>query len=86
MTPGDRMAALSYPWKYLRNGALEYLYNLDEDPTEQANFKTRNPAVFADLKARTLAWSAQMQKTMPAVPRAIVDQAEALETPRIPGK
>lgn len=85
-TPGDRLAALSYPWKYLRNGALEYLYNLDEDPTEHANFKNRDPAVFADLKAQSSAWLAKMQKPLPAVPRAIVDQAEALETPRIPGK
>lgn len=86
MTPGERLAALSHPWKYLRNDTLEYLYNLDEDPTEHANFKARDTAIFADLKARTSAWSAQMNKTLPAVPRAIVDQAEALETPRLPGK
>jgi arylsulfatase A-like enzyme len=86
MTPGERLAALSYPWKYLRNGALEYLYNLDEDPTEHANFKSRNPALLADPKARTLAWSEGMQKAMPAVPRTLVDQAEALETPKLPGR
>ena len=86
MTPGERLAALSYPWKFLRNGTLEYLYNLDEDPSEHANFRNRNSAVFDDLKVRTTAWSARMQNTMPAVPRAIVDQAEALETPNLPGK
>lgn len=86
MTPGDRLAALSYPWKFMRNGTLEYLYNFDEDPTEHANFKNRNPAIFSDLKAKTQAWSAQMQRTMPAVPRTLVDQAEALETPRLPAR
>ena len=84
MTPGDRLAALCHPWKYLKNGPFEYLYNLDEDESEHANFKQRNPAVFADLKAQAAGWSVEMHKAMPAVPRALVDQAEALDPLKIP--
>lgn len=82
-TPDDRYSALSYPWKYLRLGTREHLYNLEEDPTEHANLKLREPGIFARLKSELDTWSAQM---LPALPPGLSDDMvrnlEALETPR----
>jgi hypothetical protein len=47
-------------WKYLRDGDLEFLFDLASDEREQANLKLRAPERFAELRARCAAWEAQM--------------------------
>jgi len=80
-TPGNMLSALAYPWKYLRLGEREFLYNLEEDVTEHANYRLRNPQMFARLKAESENWSNQMQQTLPAVPKGLLESMEALDSP-----
>ena len=47
-------------WKYLRDGAMEFLFDLSTDAREQANLKLREPARFEDLRARYAQWDAEM--------------------------
>ncbi len=77
-TPGDLLSAVAHPWKYLRRGKYEYLYNLAEDPTEHANYKLKNPAMFAKLKGEAEAWSAQMLDNLPSPPPDFFQTMEAL--------
>lgn len=83
-TPHDQLSALAYPWKFLRQGAREHLYNLDEDPSERANLKLRAPDTFARLRQQAETWSAEMLPTLPGLPRGIEQTLEALDTPAPP--
>src|SRR3546814_12881234 len=56
-TPADMLSALTYPWKYLRIDRRDFLYNIEEDPTEHANYKLRNSDMFAQLKEKADTWS-----------------------------
>src|SRR5690606_19028907 len=47
-------------WKYLVDGELEFLFNVIQDPREQANHKLRDPERFADLKQRYARWEQDM--------------------------
>lgn len=47
-------------WKYLRDERMEFLFNVIDDPREQANRKLREPAMFAELQRRYLEWEEQM--------------------------
>ena len=47
-------------WKYLKINDNEFLFDVMQDPRERANLARRNPAVFADLKARWKSWDAGM--------------------------
>ena len=47
-------------WKYLRDGDLEFLFDLDTDAREQANLKLREPARFQALRDRYAAWESTM--------------------------
>lgn len=47
-------------WKYLRDENLEFLFNVVEDPREQANRKLREPQRFAELKRCYAEWEDQM--------------------------
>ena len=55
-----RAAARIGRWKYVREGEDEYLYDLAVDLGEKTDLKARQPAVFADVKARHAAWAAGM--------------------------
>lgn len=77
-TPYDMLSALAYPWKYLRRGKHEYLFNLDEDPTERANLKRRKPEIFAKLQVEARTWGATMLPNMPDLPKGYVDYGESL--------
>jgi arylsulfatase A-like enzyme len=55
-----RAAARIGRWKYVQEGAEEFLYDLDVDLGEKTDLKAREPAVFADIKERYDAWAAQM--------------------------
>jgi arylsulfatase A-like enzyme len=80
-TPGDMLSGLTYPWKYLLQGGREFLYNLDEDPTEHANFKLKRPEIFTRLKSQAEVWSTQMLPSMPASREGVLSALEALDRP-----
>jgi len=77
-TPGDMLSALAYPWKYLKLGKREFLYNLAEDETERANYKQRNAAKFAELKSKAETFSASMLPNMPSFPPGALEAMESL--------
>ncbi len=47
-------------WKYLKVDAHEYLFDVEADARERANLSAREPARFAALRERWLAWDAAM--------------------------
>ena len=51
-------------WKYLKVDEHEYLFDVEADARERANLAAREPARFASLRERWLAWDA----TMPPIP------------------
>ncbi len=55
-----RAAARIGRWKYVQDGAAEYLYDLGVDLGEKTDLKTREAGVFADVKQRHEAWAAEM--------------------------
>ena len=55
-----RAAARIGRWKYVQDGADEYLYDLGVDLGEKTDLKTREAGVFADVKQRHEAWAAEM--------------------------
>lgn len=80
----DQGAAHSGTWKYLRRGALEYLYELSADPGERANLRLREGDMFATLKHAFEAWEAAMLP-IPEDARidpAVLEHLEALQPPR----
>jgi arylsulfatase A-like enzyme len=56
----DMAAARRGPWKYVSNGDADFLLNLDEDVTENANLRLRRPEVFAALERDYREWDAGM--------------------------
>ena len=56
----DMSASRSGDWKYVRWGEHEYLFNLAEDETENANFILRNASEHERLRQAYAAWDAQM--------------------------
>src|SRR3546814_2838753 len=78
-TPADMLSALTYPWKYLRIDRRDFLYNIEEDPTEHANYKLRNSDMFAQLKEKADTWSASMMKNLPSHRSSIIETLEALD-------
>src|SRR5687768_14620447 len=65
----DMMVARKGDWKYVRWDAREYLANLAEDETENANFKLKNPAMFERLKRAYQDWDKEMLPIPPEVRR-----------------
>jgi arylsulfatase A-like enzyme len=63
----DMAAARRGDWKYVRVEDAEYLANLVEDETENANFRLKNPTVFVELKRAYEGWDRQM---LPIPPEA----------------
>lgn len=60
---GEQKAALRHPWKYIRIDTREYLYNLTDDPMEQANLRLKHPDITASLARETDAWAKNMLPT-----------------------
>ena len=56
----EQSAVRSGDWKYLRDGNLEFLFDLATDQREQANLKQRQAGRFEAMKALHAAWEAQM--------------------------
>ena len=63
------MAARKGDWKYVRWDTREYLANLADDETENANFKLKNAAMFEQLKRTYEDWDKQMLPIPPEVRR-----------------
>jgi arylsulfatase A-like enzyme len=49
-------------WKYLRDGAIDLLFDLEADPGERNNLGYNEPARMADLRARLARWEEEMNK------------------------
>lgn len=56
----EQKAMRSGRWKYLSIDGDEFLYDLESDPRERANYRYREPERFAELKAKYDAWHASM--------------------------
>jgi arylsulfatase A-like enzyme len=56
----DQAALRRGPWKYLRIGGTEYLFDVVADPQERGNLKAREAARFDAMKADWAAWNATM--------------------------
>jgi arylsulfatase A-like enzyme len=54
------------PWKYLNDGAREYLFDLTTDQREQANFREQNPIMFDQLRNEFQNWQTQVLPRPPA--------------------
>ncbi|MCP4171914.1 MAG: sulfatase-like hydrolase/transferase [Fuerstiella sp.] len=48
-------------WKFLRGGARDYLYDLDNDREEKNNLVHDHPEIAANLKQQLNAWAAELQ-------------------------
>ncbi|HVQ39494.1 MAG TPA: sulfatase-like hydrolase/transferase [Pyrinomonadaceae bacterium] len=59
-------AVLKGHWKYVRDGAAEYLFDLSVDEREQANFREQNPAMFTQLRDEFKRWDATLLTRPPA--------------------
>ena len=60
----DQAAMREGPWKYLRIGPHEYLFDLSRDERERANRAAREPDRLAAMRSAFARWEA----TMPPVP------------------
>jgi arylsulfatase A len=49
-------------WKYLQDGNVEMLFDLQEDLSERRDVSYRNPSVFSDLKRRLADWENDLAK------------------------
>ena len=65
----QQRAARSGRWKYLSVDGDEFLFDLETDPRERANYRRREPARFEALKGKYEAWHASMP---PIPPDALV--------------
>lgn len=75
-------SALAFPWKYLREASGEYLFNLRDDPTENANFKLSYADEFERLKGKAAQW---LQGMLPSAPAGrAVDSLRSLDGPPAP--
>jgi arylsulfatase A-like enzyme len=62
----NQSAVLKGRWKYLHDGANEYLFNLEVDERERANFRTQNAAMFEQLKKEFAEWEKTVLPRPPA--------------------
>jgi arylsulfatase A len=55
-------------WKYVRDGAIDLLFDLDADPGERENLGYREPARLADLRERLARWEEDVDKSSAEFP------------------
>ena len=58
-------AAREGRWKYVRDGSIEMLFDLDRDPGERVNLGYRRPEVLARLRAAVDDWERELAKNPP---------------------
>ena len=58
MAGGDfnRKAVRKGPWKYMRDGSHNFLFNLDEDVGERNDLASANTKLLKDLSSAHAAW------------------------------
>jgi hypothetical protein len=78
----DMMAARKGDWKYVRWDTREYLANLAEDETENANFKLKNAAMFEQLKRAYEDWTSRCCRSHPRPDAARGKPGEPRAQPR----
>ena len=64
----EMSAAKIGPWKYVNDGAKEYLFNLSFDEREQGDFREQNPNMFSQLRDEFKKWDSTVL-TRPPVRR-----------------
>jgi len=52
-------------WKYVRDGSIDLLFNLAEDPGERRDLGYRHPGLVKKLQAAIEAWEADLAKNQP---------------------
>lgn len=57
---GDQDAVRTGKWKYMRMGKNSFLFDLAADVREQANFRDKQPEIFARLKSDFATWNSEM--------------------------
>jgi len=62
----NQSAALKGHWKYLDDGTDQYLFDLSVDQRERANFRSKNPAIFEQLRSDFKQWESTMLPRPPA--------------------
>lgn len=53
-------------WKYIRDGMLELLFNLEDDASERRNLAFRHPEIVARLRQALQDWEADLARQPPA--------------------
>jgi len=53
-------------WKYINDGGVDLLFNLQDDIGERRDLGYQNQKIVADLKARLKAWEDEMDRSQPA--------------------
>lgn len=61
----DQQAMRTGPWKYLRIGEFEYLFDLSLDERERANRAAREPQRLAAMRQAYADWAASMPPIPP---------------------
>ena len=54
-------------WKYVYDGALPMLFNLENDVGERQDLGYRHPEILKDLERRLAEWEAELAKNPPPV-------------------
>jgi len=62
-----QMAVRSGRWKYVLDGALPLLFDLETDPGERTDLGYRHPEKLRELEALLAAWEAELAKSPPSV-------------------
>jgi uncharacterized sulfatase len=77
----SQTAAREGDWKYLRVGdGHEFLFNLQDDPSEKNNLAASQPAELDRLRAQALAWTQEL--TPPGFPTRRPNPQEAIWFPQ----
>ncbi|MBC7852703.1 MAG: hypothetical protein IAF94_04630, partial [Pirellulaceae bacterium] len=64
---GDRKqkAARRGPWKLVRDGAIDQLFDLSQDPGERVDLAMKHPKIAGNLRTAIAEWEAEMDKDYP---------------------
>jgi arylsulfatase A-like enzyme len=61
----SQRAARQGKWKYVRDGGIEGLFDLEQDPGERRDLGYRFPQVLAAMRGQVARWEAEMARTTP---------------------
>nr|WP_281076058.1 sulfatase-like hydrolase/transferase [Pseudomonas sp. BP8] len=81
MRAHQQAAVREGPWKYLKMGNAEHLFNVQNDPRERADLKALHPQTFERLKSQWAQWNAQM---LPYPERSASERTSTIYPDRYP--